>query len=144
MRGRDCGCAVHWFVSGQGLNAMFTTPTVTATDSETEIREFLVAPMLIVLGYGEPQIETELNIQSQFGGLRRPLRADYVVSVDHKYDLPPNRLVIEVKRPSVSIASAEVIEQATVYGAHPSIQASHLIITNGWQIAIVCDQCRHG
>lgn len=74
--------------------------------SETQVREFLVAPLLIALGYREPQIETEFNIQSQFGGLRRPLRADYVVSVAPEYALPPNRLVVEVKRPSVSITSA--------------------------------------
>jgi hypothetical protein len=115
---------------------MFPVPVFADDDNETQVREFLVAPLLSHLGFCEADIETEFNILSRFGGTRKPLRADYVISVPNAFDLPPNRIVVEVKRPAIAITADEVMEQALIYGAHPSIQASHVVITNGRKLAL--------
>jgi len=52
---------------------MFPVPVFADDDNETQVREFLVAPLLSHLGFCEADIETEFNILSRFGGTRKPL-----------------------------------------------------------------------
>jgi serine/threonine protein kinase len=107
---------------------MINIPSFTESDNETRVRESLVAPLLRALGYSDEDIFVEFSI-----GFRDKsnLRADYVISTEHEFSLPPNRIVVEVKRPSVSLSDPEVLDQARYYAAHRAVQATHIILING-------------
>lgn len=112
---------------------MITIPSFSESDNETRVRESLVAPLLRALGYAEEDILVEFSV-----GLRDKsiLRADYVIFTEHEFDLPPNKIVVEVKRPSVSISEPEVLDQARYYASHRSVQATHIILVNGLSLDV--------
>jgi serine/threonine protein kinase len=112
---------------------MFTPPIFTELDNEARVRESLVAPLLRSLGYAEEDIQVEypLGFRDQI-----PLRADYVVSVEHEFGLPPNRLVVEAKRPNTNLKSPEILNQTAYYASHRSVQASHVVTVNGFELNV--------
>lgn len=113
------------------------TPTNVATfslnDNETRDREALVAPLLRRLGYADEDILEEFPLGSQ-AGIR--LKADYLVTSEHRFQLPPNTIIVEVKRPSISLLSADVLEQARVYASHRTVQASYIVLVNGIRLDV--------
>jgi serine/threonine protein kinase len=115
------------------VRAMIRIPSFTLSDNETKVREALVAPLLRALGYTDEEIQEEFPV-----GFRdkMPLRADYVVSVDHRYSLPPNRLVVEVKRPNHALSDPEILEQARLYASHRRVQATYIILVNGLDLDV--------
>jgi hypothetical protein len=115
---------------------MIDPPKFTDQDNETIIRESLVAPLLRALGYDEEEILPEYPLVFRFQGESKRIRADYILSVQHKHDLPRNRVVIEVKRPAVPIDDAAFLEQALLYALHPEIQAAYVVLVNGLQLNI--------
>jgi len=112
---------------------MITIPSFSESDNETRVRESLVAPLLRALGYADEDILVEFSV-----GLRDKsiLRADYVIFSDHEFDLPPNKVVVEVKRPSVTLSGHAVLDQARYYASHRSVQATHIILVNGLNLDV--------
>lgn len=112
---------------------MITIPSFSESDNETRVRESLVAPLLRALGYADEDILVEFSV-----GLRDKsvLRADYVIFSDHEFDLPPNKVVVEVKRPSVALSGPDVLDQARYYASHRSVQATHIILVNGLNLDV--------
>lgn len=102
-------------------------------DNETRIREALVAPLLRRLGYRDEDILEEFPVGIH-GGLR--VKADYVVSTEHRFLLPRNTIVVEVKRPSISLVLPEVLEQARLYASHRSVQATYIALVNGLSLDV--------
>src|ERR1043165_2146008 len=112
---------------------MIVIPSFSEADNEIRVRESLVAPLLRALGYADEDILVEFSV-----GLRDRiiLRADYVISAEHEFGLPPNTIVVEVKRPSVSLSAPEVLDQARYYASHRSVQATHIILVNGLNLDV--------
>jgi serine/threonine protein kinase len=104
-------------------------PVFSTADNETKVRETLVFPLLKALGYNNEEIAPEVSLL--FRHKDSPDRADYIVSKEHKYGLATNKLVVEVKRPSIELPSSIVLEQAQEYAYHPSVQGSFVLLTNG-------------
>ncbi|HEX8377491.1 MAG TPA: type I restriction enzyme HsdR N-terminal domain-containing protein [Pedobacter sp.] len=108
---------------------MIEIPNLKPTSSEVDVREELVSPLLIVLGYDGEEIirERRLNLGS---GIE--VRADYVIETgyDNEFALPTNRIVIEVKKPGTTL-SDEVLDQAISYASHRLIEAAYVILING-------------
>ena len=102
-------------------------------DNETHIRETLVAPLLRRLGYVDEDIVEEFPVGIH-GGLR--VKADYVVSTEHRFLLPRNTIVVEVKRPSISLALPGVLEQARLYASHRTVQATYIVLVNGLSLDV--------
>jgi serine/threonine protein kinase len=102
-------------------------------DNETRIRETLVAPLLRRLGYLDEDILEEFPIGIH-GGIR--VKADYVVSAEHRFHLPRNTIVFEVKRPSISLLLPEVLEQARLYASHRSVRATYIALVNGLSLDV--------
>lgn len=115
---------------------MIDPPIFTDRDNETVVRESLVAPLLRALGYDEEEILPEYPLVFRFQGESKRIRADYILSVPHQYDLPRNRVVIEVKRPSIPINDPAFLEQAIFYALHQEIQAAYVVLVNGLQLNI--------
>lgn len=115
---------------------MIDLPEFTDRDNETVVRESLVAPLLRALGYVEEEILPEYPLVFRFQGESKRIRADYILSVQHLYDLPRNRIVIEVKRPTVPIDDAAFLEQAVLYAVHPEIQAAYVLLVNGIKLNV--------
>lgn len=105
--------------------------------NETDVREALVRPLLVRLGY---QLGTAANIRTEqtfrydraFLGRKNPAkdppligRADYILEI-----ASIGRWVVEVKAPSEDL-SREVVEQAHTYAAHPEVAALFFMISNG-------------
>lgn len=115
---------------------MIDVPTFSASDNETRVRESLVAPLLRALGYSDDEILPEFPLAFRVQGDARLIRADYVVSTEHQFGLPPNKIVIEVKKPSVSIFDDDVLDQARIYASHRDIQATYVVLVNGIHLSI--------
>jgi serine/threonine protein kinase len=112
---------------------MITVPSFSESDNETRVRESLVAPLLRALGYADDEILVEFKVGFRDKSIQR---ADYVIFTEHDFDLPPNKIVVEVKRPSVALADPEVLDQARYYAAHRIVQATHIILVNGFNLDI--------
>jgi serine/threonine protein kinase len=112
---------------------MITIPSFSESDNETRVRESLVAPLLRALGYDDEDILVEFSVSLRDKSI---LRADYVIFTEHEFDLPPNKIVVEVKRPSVSLSDPEVLDQARYYASHRSVQATHIILVNGIKLDV--------
>lgn len=110
---------------------------------ESDVREFLIAPLLTELGYEkdtENDITTELYLQMRvsknyFGKLKATNEvltgyADYRLDAGGKV-----RWVIEAKSPAQPITEAE-IEQAYHYARHPEVRAVLFCICNGRELKI--------
>lgn len=105
--------------------------------NETDVREMIVRPLLVRLGYehGTPHnIRTEQTFRYAKAFLGRknakndPLltgRADYILEV-----VGVGRWVVEVKAPKEDL-SQDVVEQAHTYAAHPEVAALFFLVTNG-------------
>lgn len=115
---------------------MFKFPSFTNTDNETKVRESFVVPVLAELGFADEEIFPEFPMNINLQGKTMRLRADYLISVDHRFDLPPNRLIVEVKRPSIPIDNPSVLEQARLYFNHRDVQATYIVLTNGRRISL--------
>lgn len=115
---------------------MITLPAFSDTDNETKVRESLVAPLLRDLGYAEEEILPEVPMKVRVQDEIKQVRADYVISAEHNFGLPMNRLVVEVKRPAVPVEGYEVLEQARLYASHYSVQASHVVLVNGVDLCV--------
>ena len=111
------------------MTAELQIPVFSLSDNETKVREALVFPLLKTLGYENEEITPEAALL--FRHKDSPDKADYVVTKEHKFGLATNKLVIEVKRPSVPLPSDSVLEQAQEYAFHPSVQASFILLVNG-------------
>jgi hypothetical protein len=105
--------------------------------NETDVREKLVRPFLVRLGYEhgtEANIRTEqtFRYEKAFLGRKNPKkdpalvgRADYILEI-----ASVGRWVVEVKAPTEKL-SRDVVEQAHTYAAHPEVAALFFLITNG-------------
>ena len=107
--------------------------TFSQNDNETRVREALVAPLLRRLGYSDEDILEEFPLGIH-GGMR--LKADYLVTSEHRFQLPRNTIIVEVKRPSVSLVLPEVLEQARLYASHRTVQASYIVLVNGLRLDV--------
>jgi serine/threonine protein kinase len=112
---------------------MISIPSFSESDNETRIRESLVAPLLRALGYADEDILVEFQVGFRDKSIQR---ADYVIFTEHEFDLPSNKIVVEVKRPSVSLSDPEVLDQARYYAAHRAVQATHIILVNGFHLDV--------
>lgn len=116
---------------------MLPSPNFSQTDNEQTVRERFVAPLLRALGYREEEIQAEYPLPVRIEGKVSWIFADYVLLTTHDFALPPNKVIIEVKRPSVSLASgADVLEQARLYASHRDVQATYVVLVNGLELAI--------
>ena len=88
-------------------------------DNETHIREALVAPLLRRLGYVDEDIVEEFPVGIH-GGLR--VKADYVVSTEHRFFLPWNTIVVEVQTAFGFLR----INELTLRIAHPKTDEPQL------------------
>src|SRR5262245_35661098 len=107
------------------------------TMNETDVREIIVRPLLVRLGYAhgtQANIRTEvpLRYERAFLGRKNPKkdpplagRADYVCDATSY-----GRWVVEVKAPAHALTQDDA-EQAHTYCAHPDIAAAYFLLTNG-------------
>lgn len=103
------------------------------TDNETRVREVLVAPLLRRLGYQAEEIIEEFPLGLHNGN---KVKADYLITREHSFKLPNNNLIVEVKRPSVSLSDPDVLDQARLYSSHRTVQASHIVLVNGFRLDV--------
>lgn len=117
------------------------------TMNETDVREVIVRPLLGRLGFRhgtQANIRTEvaLKYDRAFLGRKNPAkdpplrgRADYICEA-----ISYGRWVVEVKAPSETL-SLDDAQQAHSYSAHPEINATHFLLTNGrlFQLYVVGD-----
>ena len=115
---------------------MLNVPIFSDSDNETKVRESFIIPFLSELGFTDDEIFPEYPLNIKLQGKTTRLRADYLISVKHKFDLPPNKIIIEVKRPSISLDDVNVLEQARLYSNHREVQAIYIILTNGREVAL--------
>lgn len=115
---------------------MLSVPTFADSDNETKVREAFVVPLLSELGFADDEIFPEYPLNINLQGKTTRLRADYLISVDHNFDLPSNKIIIEVKRPSVSLDNPGVLEQARLYSNHREVQAIYIVLTNGREVVL--------
>ncbi|MEJ7623789.1 MAG: protein kinase [Pyrinomonadaceae bacterium] len=113
---------------------MFRIPVFSNDSSEMDVREVLVTPMLMELGFSEEEISRERTV---ILGSGTPVRTDYIVETDpeNPFDLPSSRIVVEMKRPRVPLTS-DVLDQAVSYSSHRLIDACHIVLTNGVNLQI--------
>ena len=110
--------------------------------NETDVREIIVRPLLHELGYRhgtEAHIRTEYTLRyaKAFLGRKNPKsdppltgRADYICDA-----ISFGRWAVEVKGPAIEM-TADVVEQAHTYAAHPEIAAYYFMVTNGRRFAV--------
>ncbi len=109
--------------------------------NETDVREELIVPFLMELGYqrgSSNNISREFSIKYSKMQLGREkvndpvLRGipDYVLSVTGS-----GRWVLEVKRPNCSL-DGQVVGQALSYAKHPEVSACYAVITNGIRLKV--------
>lgn len=115
---------------------MLNIPVFSDSDNETKVRESFVIPLLSELGFTDDEISPEYPLNINLQGKTTRLRADYLISVNHKFDLPPNKIIIEVKRPSISLNDANVLEQARLYSNHREVRAIYIVLTNGREVVL--------
>jgi hypothetical protein len=100
--------------------------------NETEVRSYIIDPMLRVLGYdkGTP-FSTSLEHQLTFAGKTR--RSDYHV---HLWD--ENFWLLEAKRPQIGVSSFgyEDFSQALEYSVHPCVNAALIVLCDGIKLEI--------
>ncbi len=112
------------------------------TMNEADVREIIVRPLLHRLGYRhgtEANIRTEVSLRYGYAflGRKRPGkdaelrgRADYICEV-----ISYGRWVVEVKAPNEPL-DRDAVEQAHSYSAHPDINASYFLLSNGREFAL--------
>lgn len=112
------------------------------TMNEADVREIIVRPLLHRLGYRhgtEANIRTEVSLRYGYAFLGRKKpgkdaelrgRADYICEV-----ISYGRWVVEVKAPNEPL-DRDTVEQAHSYSAHPDINASYFLISNGREFAL--------
>lgn len=112
------------------------------TMNEADVREIVVRPLLHRLGYRhgtEANIRTEVGLRYgyTFLGRKKPGkdaelrgRADYICEV-----ISYGRWVVEVKSPNEPL-DRDTVEQAHSYSAHPEINASYFLLSNGREFAL--------
>lgn len=109
-------------------------PVFSPSDNETKVREAFVFPLLKTLGYENEEIAPEVYLL--FRHKESQDKADYIITKEHKYELPPNKLVVEVKNPTITLPDNLVLQQAQEYAFHPSVQASFILLVNGIELEI--------
>lgn len=115
---------------------MIQIPYFSENDNETQVRESFVAPLIRALGYDESEIRPEVPLVYKVQEPPLWIRADYVISTKHIFDLPENKIIIEVKRPSVPLLDENVLEQARLYSSHKDIKATFIILVNGINLLV--------
>jgi Type I restriction enzyme R protein N terminus (HSDR_N) len=107
-----------------------------ATMNETDVREIIVRPLLIRLGYAhgtQANIRTEVALRYERSFLGRKKATDPVLAgrADYICDATSyGRWAVEVKAPKHALTQDDV-EQAHTYCAHPEIAAAYFLLTNG-------------
>ena len=108
-----------------------------ASYNESDIREEFIRPLLHILGYSKNtinDIETEksleLSVSFQRIG-RKVVRIDYVPTIRLKA-----YWIIEAKAGTPKEMEIGDMLQAYLYATHPEIQASFIVLCNGWQLKI--------
>jgi hypothetical protein len=113
-----------------------------ANMNETDVREEIVRPLIMHLGYKHGtdayvQTEFSLSYSPAFLGRKNPSkdpvlrgRADYVCGV-----VAAGRWVVEVKGPGEELTES-VVQQAHTYAAHPEVAAFYFLVTNGRQFRL--------
>ena len=102
-----------------------------------DIREEFVRPLLHILGYSKNtinDIETEksLRLSESFQRIgRKVVRIDYVPTIRLKA-----YWIIEAKSGDPKEMEIGDMLQAYLYATHPEIQASFIVICNGWELKI--------
>ena len=116
---------------------MIEIPNFNESDNETRVREALLVPLLNALEYTFAETLPEYPVGVQIRGREQAhFRADYLLQVQNRFGLPTNHVVIEVKRPSVSLDKPEVLDQARVYATYREIEATYVVLTNGRRIQV--------
>jgi type I site-specific restriction endonuclease len=106
---------------------------------EDSVRELVIAPILIRLGYhpsGISQVIRSKTLAQSFifvGRSKHPVKTipDYTLLHNGK-----KILVIDAKSPRESVVGRENVQQAYSYAIHPEIRCGHFAICNGKSLAV--------
>ena len=107
------------------------------TYNEMDVREEFVRPLLYFLGYSKNTIndivtEKELALSDGFQRIgRKKVRIDYVPTIRLKAFW-----ILEVKSGTPKEMDNGDMLQAYLYATHPEIQASFIVLCNGWELKI--------
>ena len=105
--------------------------------NETDIREDFIRPLLYLLGYSKNTIkdiitEKTLELSKNFQRVgRKQIRIDYVPTIRLKAFW-----ILEAKSGVPKEMDAGDMLQAYLYATHPEIQASYVVICNGWVLKV--------
>lgn len=95
--------------------------------NEGDVEVYLVSPLLNALGYELEHIRAKYPIEFREGSKGRKSEADFVVFGAHPHSRTTSLLVVEAKRPGVSIDNA--VSQAESYAI--KVRAPLILATNG-------------
>ena len=106
--------------------------------NEMTIRERVVHPLLLDLGYAEDEILRDPPLADPYatlgsGNRRHPLTLvpDYLVRVGGRAVL-----VLDAKAPAKDVLSHALVQQVYSYASHPEIQAPCYALCNGLELAV--------
>lgn len=105
--------------------------------NETDVREEFIRPLLYLLGYSKNTIndiitEKTLNLSENFQRVgRKQIRIDYVPTIRLKAFW-----ILEAKPGEPKEMDIGDVLQAYLYATHPEIQASYVVICNGWELKV--------
>ena len=103
---------------------------------ESDVREEIIMPLLIELGYKGKNIVREMNLKTNTvreGSKSKAILIfpDYVLKNDDKIIC-----VLDAKSPSESLTDNKYIGQIFSYSSHPEIQSPICVLCNGKQLAV--------
>ncbi len=103
---------------------------------EDSVREVIVLPLLMALGYSQANIIRSMALKHPFlriGSKKRPITLvpDYTLRVDGVYPW-----VLDAKTITEAVMDADNIEQVYSYSSHPEIRSTYFAICNGLQFAL--------
>ncbi|MDR2152449.1 MAG: type I restriction enzyme HsdR N-terminal domain-containing protein [Helicobacteraceae bacterium] len=104
---------------------------------EDSVRERIILPILMELGYSQDNIIRSKTLQHPFlkvgSGKKIPIKLipDYLLKVGDCY-----AWVLDAKAPNQSVASDDNVGQAYSYAMHPEINASYFALCNGLEFAL--------
>ena len=104
-------------------------------NSEADVREEVINPILKELGFTQENILREKALKSPFiriGSKKRPVNLipDYVLKVENGF-----AWVLDAKAPNQKIVNNDNVEQVYSYAAHPEIRSNYFALCNRLEFA---------
>jgi len=103
---------------------------------EDSVREAIIMPILMELGYKQHNIIRSKNLEHPYlkiGSKKRPITLvpDYALKLDNNF-----AWVLDAKSPKEKVKDSDNVEQVYSYATHPEIRSTYFALCNGLEFSL--------